>query len=1069
MNKPSSTPLDPQYPQRAHHSNCRLASSPVGKALGSTRRQFLQWAAFSGLSLGFPSGAIAGPFEPADTADHFVPVDKKLSPHWVEKLFARGEPTVYRGEDLENIAMPIGGICAGQVYLLGDGRLGYWDIFNQYRFSGYGATNYQARPGKVADVAQGFGIFWESGGRWSFRPVSRAGFKEVTFRGEYPLGFVGYADPEVPIQIRLEGFSPFIPLNEEDSALPATILEYELVNRSPAPVRVIFAGWLENATAIFSGEYFATERSNHLVAEPNFVAVVGECRELPQPLARPPIVLADFEGEDYGGWTAEGEAFGTGPAKGTFPRQQTVSGFSGKGLVNTYLGGSDRLTGRLVSPPFKITRRYISFLLGGGNHPGKTCINLIVDGAIVRTATGKNNERLEWHNWNVAELEGKDARIEIVDQETGGWGHINIDQIELRDSPRPELAGPLAAQRDFGSMALALLEALDPSVRVCLDLGKRELDSPEDRTRLQQAKADQPAVARGYPAPLVGAVGKEVVLAPGEHVRLRFAVTWCFPNLYERGQRRGNYYANRFGSATAVAQYVARNYDRLAGQTRRWHATWYDSTLPYWLLDRLFSTVANLATGTCQWWGNGRFWAYEGVGCCHGTCSHVWNYAQAVARLFPRLERAAREMQDFHPEAGFVEESGMIRFRGEGWDNWAGDGQAGSILKAYREHLMSADDQFLRRNWPRIKKALQFLIEQDGDENGILEGRQHNTYDIDFYGPNTMVGSLYLAALRAGEEMARELGDGAFAEQCRKLFERGREFTIRELFQGEYFVQKVDLLQHPKHQYADGCLADQLFGQSWAHQVGLGYIYPPEMVRSALKAIWVYNWAPDIGPQNQAHPPQRWFARPGQAGLFMCTWPKSKHLGPESVLYRDEVWTGTEYQVASHMVWEGMLLEALAICRGIHERYQPHSHNPWNEVECGDHYARALASYGVFLALCGFEYHGPKGHLGFAPRLTPEKFRAAFTTAQGWGTFEQIRSETEQTVRLVLKWGQLRLASLGLEVPPDKKVARVALKLNGRISEVPFMQEGSRLRVSLPASFELNEGQAAEWTLAFGS
>ncbi len=207
--------------------------------------------------------------------------------------------------------------------------------------------------------------------------------------------------------------------------------------------------------------------------------------------------------------------------------------------MNTYLGGSDRLTGRLVSPPFKITRRYISFLLGGGNHPGKTCINLIVDGAIVRTATGKNNERLEWHNWNVAELEGKDARIEIVDQETGGWGHINIDQIELRDSPRPELAGPLAAQRDFGSMALALLEALDPSVRVCLDLGKRELDSPEDRTRLQQAKADQPAVARGYPAPLVGAVGKEVVLAPGEHVRLRFAVTWCFPNLYERGQRRG--------------------------------------------------------------------------------------------------------------------------------------------------------------------------------------------------------------------------------------------------------------------------------------------------------------------------------------------------------------------------------------------------------------------------------------------------------------------------------------------------------------------------------------------------
>ena len=113
--------------------------------------------------------------------------------------------------------------------------------------------------------------------------------------------------------------------------------------------------------------------------------------------------------------------------------------------------------------------------------------------------------------------------------------------------------------------------------------------------------------------------------------------------------------------------------------------------------------------------------------------------------------------------------------------------------------------------------------------------------------------------------------------------------------------------------------------------------------------------------------------------------PRAPHLA-EGVRYKNEVWTGIEYQVAGNMAWEGMVTEALAICRGVHERYHPSKHNPWNEIECGDHYARGMASYGVFLGLCGFEYHGPKGHLGFAPRITPDDFRAAFTAAEGWGT-----------------------------------------------------------------------------------
>jgi uncharacterized protein (DUF608 family) len=565
--------------------------------------------------------------------------------------------------------------------------------------------------------------------------------------------------------------------------------------------------------------------------------------------------------------------------------------------------------------------------------------------------------------------------------------------------------------------------------------------------------------SRPFGRELVGAIGRQFQLDPGGEATVSFLVAWHFPNLRPQGSR----YAGRFANAWAVATYVADHFGRLTADTRKWRDTWYDSTMPWWLLDRLFAPTSILASATCQWWGNGRFWAWEGVRCCAGTCAHVWNYAHALARLFPELERSIREMQDFG--TGFVEATGAINFRGESNDFWAGDSQGGTALKCLREHQMSTDGAFLRRNWPRIKQSVEFLIKEDGNSDGLIEGSQHNTYDINFFGANTMVGSLYLGALRAAEVLAAEAGDLEFAGRCRKIFEQGSALTVERLFNGEYFVQTVDLAQHPRHQYGEGCLADQLFGQGWAHQVGLGYLYPQDKVRSALRAIWTYNWAPDIAPQNQAHPPQRWFARPGEAGLFTCTWPKSKHLGPESVLYRDEIWTGIEYQVAGHMAWEGMVTEALAICRGVHERYQPAKQNPWNEVECGDHYARAMASYGVFLALCGFESHAPTGHLGFAPRLSPENFRAAFTTAEGWGTFSQSMRGKELQARVTVKWGQLKLRTFALALPDNAKLGGGTCRVGDKTVEAKFVQSGSRVTAGLAQELSVKEGERLEVVL----
>ena len=254
--------------------------------------------------------------------------------------------------------------------------------------------------------------------------------------------------------------------------------------------------------------------------------------------------------------------------------------------------------------------------------------------------------------------------------------------------------------------------------------------------------------------------------------------------------------------------------------------------------------------------------------------------------------------------------------------------------------------------------------------------------------------------------------------------------------------------EHPKHQYGQGCLSDQVFGQGWAHQVDLGYLYPREQVLKALGSIWKYNWAPDIGPQSEKHKPWRWFAHAGEAGLFVCTWPRSAHLSA-GVLYQNEVWTGGEYQVAGHMIREGMVTEGLAICRGIHERYHPSKHNPYNEVECGDHYARALASWGVYTALSGFRYHGPKGFIGFGPRMTPEDFRAAFTAAEGWGTFSQKREAGVQQERIEVRWGKLRLKTLAFEVPADLRADQVAVTLGDQAVAATHQIADGRVTIEL--------------------
>ena len=782
-------------------------------------------------------------------------------------------------------------------------------------------------------------------------------------------------------------------------------------------------GHLENGASAYSRYIYGGKGTwqNRIIRDGNLLTLACGIKAndaAPATPPRPVIVFADFEGADYGAWTTEGDAFGKAPTAQPPSSQPRVTNFQGKAFANSYGSpGGDDLKGKLTSPEFTVERSCINFLIGGGAKPGKACVNLLVDGNVVRSSTSpRNDEKMQPRSWDVSEYEGKKARLEIVDDVIGPWGHVEVDQIQFEDTSNLR---PFPETHDFGSMALALLQA-----------------SPDDAGSADglsgSATADSPVNAAKK---LIGSLTSKVTLQPNESHTATFIIAWHFPNLgndpdaNDISHSEGRFYATKFADSAATAKFVSDNFDRLYSQTKTWHDTWYDSTLPYWFLDRTFLNISILATSTAFVFGNGLFYGWEGVGCCSGTCTHVWSYEQCMGRLFPEYDRNLRERVDYNPQAA-LHSDGQIGNRSGG--DAATDGQAGTILRTYRDHQTSGDNAFLKRNWDNIKKAIGWLIAQDGNNDGILEGPQPNTMDETWFGAVPWMSGMYLAALRCGEEMARDMGDHDFAQKCRSIFDAGQKNFVQRLWNEEagYFFQIPDPQHHEPHQGSyDGCEADQVYGQSWGHQLGLGRVIPEKETKQALASMWKYNFAPDVGPYRQQNG-GRWYAMAGEAGLVICTWPQAK--GRVDFNYCSECWTGIEHHVAGHMIWEGMLTEGLAIERAVHDRYHPSKRNPWNEVECGDHYARAMSSYGAFVAACGFEYNGPRGTMAFAPRLTPENFRSAFTAAEGWGTFAQDQQGDQLNASLDVKWGKLELKTLSLTPTKPGAKGMATAKLDGQ-------------------------------------
>jgi non-lysosomal glucosylceramidase len=524
----------------------------------------------------------------------------------------------------------------------------------------------------------------------------------------------------------------------------------------------------------------------------------------------------------------------------------------------------------------------------------------------------------------------------------------------------------------------------------------------------------------------IGSLGALVELESGGEAEVPFVIAWHFHNNVNewdtapgfRGNLLRNWYATQWKDAWDVARYVFWNFERLREGTKRFHDALFGSTLPAIVLDAASSQISTIRTNTCLYLDDGTFHAFEGcsetIGCCPMNCTHVWNYEQALAHLYPRLERTMR-CTDFLVN---TEPDGKMAFRTKlptslyiPWDREpAADGQMGCVVKLYREWQLSGDDAFLGELWPYAKRALEYAWKRwDRDGDGVMEGVQHNTYDIEFLGPNTMMGTIYLAALKAAVEIARTLGDPS-AEEYGRLYDEGSKKLDRLLWNGDYFAQIYDPEEAPKYQYGEGCLSDQLLGQWMAMVTGLERLLPEEHVRKALSSIFRHNWKTNLFDHENC---QRIYAVNDEAGLLLCTWPRGGRPALPFV-YSDEVWTGVEYQVASHMFYEGMVREGLSIVKGVRDRHDGERRNPWNEPECGDHYARAMASWALLLALSGYSYSAPRGFLSFSPRISEEDFRCFYSTDGCWGVFSQRFTQKRRKAAIEVMYGGLDLNALGL-------------------------------------------------------
>jgi uncharacterized protein (DUF608 family) len=788
----------------------------------------------------------------------------------------------YTEDFLSRVAFPLGGIGAGMICLEGTGALSHVSLRghpNVFLEPGtYAALCVKGEP-NVARILEGpvqdwkkFGMPGAGNGGHGGKPLGLCRCTVSTFEARFPFATVDLSDPALPLDIRLTGWSPFVPGQADPSSLPVAGLEYRFTNPTNTQIEAIFSFNSQNFMATSAGGAGVLNTKN------GFVLWQPEHEERPWERGAFSVTVDDAATKVNcawfrGGWfdshtmvwhsIQNGEVIEAGPIETGEPSP----------------GGS----------------LYVPFTLEAG-------------------ASKTLTVRLAWH-------------VPETDLRTGADLESSCESDVCGDTHRP-------------------------------------------------------------------------------------------------------WYAGTFADIEAVTAHWRDRYDALRDQSTAFADCFYDTTLPPEVVEAVAANLTILKSPTVLRQTDGRLWAFEGChdgrGCCDGSCTHVWNYAQALPHLFPRLERSLRETEfgDSQDDRGHQVFRTSLPIRPAQHDFHAAcDGQLGGIMKIYRDWRIGGDTDWLRGLWPAVSKSLDYCIETwDPGHKGILEEPHHNTYDIEFWGPDGMCTSFYLGALKAAVLMAEALGEEV--PLYGTLLEAGRDVMESDLYDGEYFIQKIqwrDLhagdpakamavaptnyspeaqqlleLEGPKYQYGSGCLSDGVLGAWMARVCGVGETLSRDKERSHVQAVHRYNLKADLS--SHANPQRPTYALGKEAGLLLGTWPKGGELSLPFV-YSNEVWTGIEYQVASHLMLMGCVEEGLEIVRACRDRYDGRVRNPFDEYECGHWYARAMSSYGLLQGLTGIRYDAVERVLHIAPNVEGD-FRSFLCTATGFGTvgvrqgkpFVEIRS-----------------------------------------------------------------------------
>ncbi len=934
----------------------------------------------------------------------------------------------YSGKSLDYTAFPIGGLGAGMVCLDGNGAWSHLsvknqpDVFNE-PFA-FGAISVAGIP-NGAKLLQGPVPTWKIFGR----PETANGggdyyyglprFENCRFLARFPFATIELSDNDLPLNVKISGWSPFIPGDADNSSLPVGSMEYTFTNTSNNSVDAVFSWNSKNIVK--------TDGNNEIIACKN-----GFTMHQKGSAQKPEIEswFSVFTDQDAivdhcwfrGGWfdaltilwkdicdgnykqdpprgdnppgaslfvpihllphqektvrlmfcwyspntkissgaqpSPAGPAFGEKPAPGKADSQQEIPGYAGKQLVNTYYPDGDGLTGTLTSPGFRIKKNHIAFLIGGGSNKEKVCINLKIGEEVVLSATGKNEELVVPLIWDVRKYKGKKAVLEIVDNETGGWGHINIDQIVFSDNSN-----------------------VNPAIIGTEDLLFEDFEGPAYGAWLKSGKAD----------PCAG----------------------CDPETCTVERYYKPWYSGKFNGILSLQEYWTSNYEKLKTGSEAFRDAFYSSTLPPEVMEAIGANLTILKSPTVLRDADGKLWAWEGCsdnnGCCAGSCTHVWNYAQAIPHLFPELERSLRSTEftvSQNTEGHQTFRSNLPINEPQHTFHAASDGQLGGIMKVYRDWRISGDNDWLSNFYPLVKQSLDYCIKTwDPDHIGVLVEPHHNTYDIEFWGPDAMCSSFYLGAITSFIEMSKFLQKPTADYEL--ILAKGKSFMERDLYNGEYFFQKIRwndlraadptkipsatiapdeayklLIQEgPKYQYGSGCLSDGIMGMWMATSSGLPEIIDNTKVTSHLKSIYKYNFKADLSDHDNPQRPT--YALGKEGGLLLCTWPKGGKLSLPFV-YSNEVWTGIEYQVAGHLMMKGEVEEGLDIVRACRKRYDGTVRNPFDEYECGHWYARALSSYGLLQGLTGIRYDAVE-HIIHIDSKIGKNFTSFLSTETGFG------------------------------------------------------------------------------------